>query len=152
VCSAVAQEPCKLTAMQTGTVAGTRDGRTLLLADSCELRLAAIELTDKSRSANRRHVAPGPVGRPNFAPLQSENIGRIAVARGQFVLVEGKVLSVRENGVTIIFESRTALGPRLYRHHFQASSAGIRPRASIRNGWRVIQFGYAVGSNSTAVP
>src|SRR5262249_57465266 len=49
--SATAQEPCKLTDIGTGTVASVRDGRTLLLADGRELRLAAIEPTDDSRDA-----------------------------------------------------------------------------------------------------
>jgi endonuclease YncB( thermonuclease family) len=38
---------------------------------------------------------------PNFAPLSSENLTMLAAARGQFVLIEGQVLSVRESGATI---------------------------------------------------
>jgi endonuclease YncB( thermonuclease family) len=38
---------------------------------------------------------------PNFAPLSSENLARLEALRGQFALVEGKVLSVRESGATI---------------------------------------------------
>ena len=38
---------------------------------------------------------------PNFAPLSAENLSRLQAARGQFALVEGKVLSVRESGATI---------------------------------------------------
>lgn len=38
---------------------------------------------------------------PNFAPLSSENLPGLRAARGQFALVEGKVLSVRESGATI---------------------------------------------------
>ena len=38
---------------------------------------------------------------PNFAPLPSHDVTRITAVRGQFALVEGKVLSVRENGATI---------------------------------------------------
>ena len=38
---------------------------------------------------------------PNFAPLQAENLPRLAAERGHFALVEGKVLSVRESGATI---------------------------------------------------
>jgi endonuclease YncB( thermonuclease family) len=48
---AVAQERCPLTAIGTATVASVRDGRTLLLADGRELRLAAIEVTEQSRAA-----------------------------------------------------------------------------------------------------
>src|SRR5215475_13178498 len=49
--NAMAQESCKLTDIGTGTVASVRDGRTLLLADGRELRLAAIEATDDGRDA-----------------------------------------------------------------------------------------------------
>jgi endonuclease YncB( thermonuclease family) len=38
---------------------------------------------------------------PNFAPLSAENLARLKALRGQFALVEGKVLSVRESGATI---------------------------------------------------
>ncbi len=57
VCNAVAQEPCKLTAMETGSAASIRDGRTLLFSVGRELRLTAIEVTDKSRSAVQSLVA-----------------------------------------------------------------------------------------------
>lgn len=38
---------------------------------------------------------------PNFAPLAAENLPRLSAERGRFVLIEGKVLSVRESGATI---------------------------------------------------
>jgi len=169
VCNAVAQEPCKLTTIGTAQVAAVRDGRTLLLADGRELRLAAIEVTDDSRVALQVLVAGqtlrlerfGPehdrYGRlvalafagdahkslqqtmleqgrarvsirmggkacadallraeraaraarrglwadPNFALLSAENLTQLQAIRGQFALVEGKVLSVRESGATI---------------------------------------------------
>ncbi len=168
-CNAMAQAPCKFVDAGTATVGGVRDGRTLLLADGRELRLAAIEVTASSRdtlqhlaagrsvrlehpgaatdrygrlvafvyaenseqSLQQTMVAQGQArvsGRignkacadvllsaekaarkarrglwadPNFAPLRPENISRIGAARGQFALVEGKVLSVRESGATI---------------------------------------------------
>jgi endonuclease YncB( thermonuclease family) len=201
LCSATAQEPCKLTDMGTGTVASVRDGRTLLLADGRELRLAAIEATDDSRETLQSLVSKrdlqlkqlGPevdrYGRlvafvfadnsqqsvqqmlleqgrarvsarigskacadllltaeraaraahrgvwadPNFAPLRSENLDRIAAARGQFALVEGKVLSVRESGATIYLN----FGRRwthdftvtiLKRHRRAFATAGIDPK------------------------
>jgi endonuclease YncB( thermonuclease family) len=169
VCSAAAQEPCKLTAIGTANVAAVRDARTLLLDDGRELRLAAIEVPDDSRAALQALVAGHPLrlerlgaerdrygrliafafiddaqrsvqqamveqgqarvsvrvgdkacadallsaergaraaGRglwadPNFAPLSAENLPRLQAGRGQFALVEGKVLSVRESGATI---------------------------------------------------
>jgi endonuclease YncB( thermonuclease family) len=54
---AAAQERCKLSAIGTATVAAVRDGRTLLLADGRELRLAGIEVADGSRAALQRLVA-----------------------------------------------------------------------------------------------
>ena len=38
---------------------------------------------------------------PNFAPLRSDDYRRFRAENGRFVLVEGKVLSVRESGATI---------------------------------------------------
>jgi endonuclease YncB( thermonuclease family) len=169
VCNAVAQEPCTGTAIGSVNVAAVRDGRTLLLGDGRELRLAGIEVTADSRTALQSLVAGhvlrlerlGPehdrYGRlvafafiddaphsvqqdlleqgrarvsvrvgdkacsdallsaeraaraarrglwadPNFAPLSAENLIRLQAMRGQFALVEGKVLSVRESGATI---------------------------------------------------
>lgn len=169
VCNAVAQEPCTRTPIGTVNVAAVRDGRTLLLADGRELRLAGIEVTADSRAALQTLVGGHPLrlerlgperdrygrlvafafiegtphsvqqtlleqGRarvsarigdkacadallsaeraaraarrglwadPNFAPLSAENLTRLQAMRGQFALVEGKVLSVRESGATI---------------------------------------------------
>ena len=61
VCNAAAQEPCKLTAIGTANVAAVRDGRTLLLDDGRELRLAAIEVSDDSRDALQTLVGSGPL-------------------------------------------------------------------------------------------
>ncbi|MDP2412064.1 MAG: thermonuclease family protein [Pseudolabrys sp.] len=166
---ASAQEACGQAAAGLATIAAVRDGRTLLLADGREIRLAAIEVTEASRAALvalaegralTLRSAPGGTDRygrptvfayppggpqslqqtlleqglarmsarvdekncvlallaaeraardagrglwadPNFAPLRAENLPRIAAERGQFALVEGKVLSVRESGATI---------------------------------------------------
>ena len=166
---AAAQEACKLSGLGTATVAGVRDGRTLLLADGRELRLAAIEADDANCAAlnalaagktlrleklgpdqdrygrvvaiaytddaleslqqvmlaqgqarvsarvgdrpcaelllrvehTARAARRGIWADPNFAPLPSHDVTRIAAVRGQFALVEGKVLSVRESGATI---------------------------------------------------
>jgi endonuclease YncB( thermonuclease family) len=200
-CSAAAQAPCKLADIGTATVAGVRDGRTLLLADGRELRLAAIEVTDSSLDALRQLVGGGSVrleqlggvtdrygrlvafvyaenmeqsvqqamiaqglarvsGRignkacaevllgtekaarkarrglwadPNFAPLRPENITLIGAARGQFALVEGKVLSVRESGATIYLNfgrrwTRDFTVTILKRHRREFAAAGIDPK------------------------
>lgn len=187
VCSAAAQEPCKLTAMGTEAVAGIRDGRTLSLADGRELRLAAIEVTDKSLTALQSLVEGRDVRlkqlsreRDRYERLVafvqqvmlkqdqarvSARIGGKACAdvllsaertarmshRGQwptpisppcsqkilpgFAAARGSICAGRRQGLVgagkrrhNIFESRTALDPGLYRHHSEASSAGIRRR------------------------
>ncbi len=57
MCNAVAQESCKLTVISTtAKISAVRDGRTLVLDDGRELRLAAIEAGDDSRDALRRLV------------------------------------------------------------------------------------------------
>jgi endonuclease YncB( thermonuclease family) len=66
-CNAAAQEPCRLTAIGTANVAAVRDGRTLLLDDGRELRLAAIEVPDDNRAALQALVAGH--------PLQLERLG-----------------------------------------------------------------------------
>jgi endonuclease YncB( thermonuclease family) len=48
---AAAQDTCKLTALGTAEVAAVRDGRTLLLKDGREVRLAGIEIADDARAA-----------------------------------------------------------------------------------------------------
>ena len=48
-----------------------------------------------------RHAGRGLWANPNFAPLPAENLRRLEAERGRFVLVQGKVLSVRESGGTI---------------------------------------------------
>lgn len=48
---ASAEDTCKLTPLGSAQVAVVRDGRTVLLADGREVRLAGIEVTDGSRAA-----------------------------------------------------------------------------------------------------
>ena len=77
------------------------------------------ELLKAERAA--RTAARGLWADPNFAPLPSHDVTRITAVRGQFALVEGKVLSVRENGATIVCQFRAAVGAGLRGHHPQAS-------------------------------
>ncbi len=58
---ASAQETCKLTTLGTAKAAAVRDGRTLLLADGRELRLAGIEVTDDSRAALQSLIGDRPL-------------------------------------------------------------------------------------------
>jgi endonuclease YncB( thermonuclease family) len=198
---AAARAPCKLVDIGAASVAAVRDGRTLLLADGRELRLAAIEVTGNSRDALQHLVdghsvrleqlgtAPDRYGRlvafvyaddteqsvqeamvaqgrarvsgrignkacadvlldaekaarkarrglwadPNFAPLRPENVTRIGAARGQFALVDGKVLSVRESGATIYLNfgrrwTRDFTVTILKRHRREFAAAGIDPK------------------------
>ena len=201
LCNIAAEETCKGAPMGAGAVAAVRDGRTILLTDGREVRLAGIEVDDEARAALQSLVGErrlwleqlGPerdrYGRlfalvypddlgpsfqqtmleqgharvssrvgdractdallraeraaraarrgiwsdPNFAPLRSQDTGRITAARGEFTLVEGKVLSVRESGATIYlnFGRRwtrdfTVTIPKRLRREFAA--AGIDPK------------------------
>ena len=201
VSSAAAQEACKLPGLGTATAATARDGRTLLLADGRELRLAAIEAGDAGRAALNALAAgktlrleklgqetdrygrvvaiayadespeslqqamlaqgqarvsvragDGPCAElllkteraaraarrglwadPNFAPLPSHDVTRIRAFRGQFALVEGKVLSVRESGATIYVNfgrrwTEAFAVTILKRHRRDFAAAGIDPK------------------------
>lgn len=71
---------------------------------------------------------------PNFAPLPAENLARLEAERGRFVLVEGKVLSVRESGATIYVnfgrrwtrDFTVTISRRLQRSF---AAAGVEPKA-----------------------
>ena len=76
VCNAAAQDGCKLTAIGSANVAVVRDGRTLLLADGRELRLAAIEVADGSRAALQALVAGHPL-RLERLELERDRYGRL---------------------------------------------------------------------------
>ncbi len=76
VCNAAAQENCKLTAIGTANVAAVRDGRTLMLDDGRELRLAAIEVTDEARNALQTLVGGGPL-RLEWLGAEHDRYGRL---------------------------------------------------------------------------
>ena len=199
--SGATAQDCKFADLGTVTVASVRDGRTLLLTDGRELRLAAIEADDAGRAtlnalatgktlrleklgpeqdrygrvvalayADDAHeslqqvlLAQGQarvsarVGNPpcaelllraeraaratmrglwadpNFAPLQSHDVIRITAVRGQFALIEGKVLSVRESGATIYVNfgrrwTQDFAVTILKRHRWNFAAAGIEPK------------------------
>jgi endonuclease YncB( thermonuclease family) len=70
---------------------------------------------------------------PNFAPLPADHTTEIAAKRGQFVLVEGKVLSVHESGGTIYlnFARRWSKGfsaAIATRARRQFAAAGVEPK------------------------
>ena len=75
-CDAVAQETCKLTAIGSAQVATVRDGRTLMLDDGRELRLAAIEAGDDSRHALELLVDGRPLRLEQLA-AESDRYGRL---------------------------------------------------------------------------
>ena len=84
----MAQDPCKLTDIGTGTVASVRDGRTLLLADGGELRLAAIEVADESRDALQSLWAGRPAAeatQPRARSLRAHCCVRLCRQREQSV-------------------------------------------------------------------
>jgi len=166
--AAMAQDACGGADLGGGTVASIRDGRTLVLADGREVRLAALEapadgsalaalaghhpltlkagpeatdrygrtvafafpagsvesLQESLLAAGRARVSTRTGGEscarrllaaerqaraagrglwadPNFAPLRADDYHRLRAETGHFVLVEGKVLSVRTSGATI---------------------------------------------------
>ncbi len=195
--AAAAQEACKLAPLGTAEVAAVRDGRTLMLRDGRELRLAAFETpagaqaalaSDKTLTLKKlgaesdrygRFVAfafppdspaslqqtllvagqarvSGRVGDkacadallttesaaraakrglrpdPNFALLPADHVSELAAERGHFVLVEGKVLSVRESDGTIYlnFARRWSKGFSIAsRARRDFAAAGIEPKA-----------------------
>jgi endonuclease YncB( thermonuclease family) len=220
---AAAERTCQLEPAGTAEVASVRDGRTLLLRDGSELRLAAIEpatggeallskltlgktltlkrlgpdardrygrllafafapdstqslqqalldqglarvsarIGDKAcaeallsgeraaRAANR-----GLWSDPNFAPLRSDDIPRLAAQRGRFALVEGKVLSVRESGGTIYLnfgrrwtrDFSVIIASRLRRSF---AAAGIEPKSL--EGRRILVRGFIEQRNGPII-
>src|SRR5215475_260589 len=89
--SATAQESCKLTDMGTGTVASVRDGRTLLLADGRELRLAAIEASDDGRDALQSLVGKRDLRLKKLGP-EIDRYGRLVA----FVFADNTPQSVKQ--------------------------------------------------------
>ena len=73
---AVAEDTCKLVATGTATVAEVRDGRTLLLTDGRELRLAAIEADDSGRDT-LRSLVDGRVIRLESPGADQDRYGRV---------------------------------------------------------------------------
>jgi endonuclease YncB( thermonuclease family) len=94
-CNAAAEGPCKFVDIGTATVASVRDGRTLLLADGRELRLAAIEVTDNSRDALQQLVS-GRIVRLEGLGTAADRYGRLVA----FVYTENTEQSVQQTMVT----------------------------------------------------
>src|SRR6185437_4803493 len=90
-CNAAAQEPCKLTGIGTADVAAVRDGRTLLLKDGRELRLAGIEVTDDSRAALQA-LAAGQTLRLERLGAERDRYGRVVA----FAFVGDAMQSVQQ--------------------------------------------------------
>jgi endonuclease YncB( thermonuclease family) len=94
-------------------------------------RTCAADLLAAEKAARNAHR--GLWADPNFAPLAAENTTRLRAESGQFVLVEGKVLSARESGATIYMnfgrrwaESFSVTIPRRLGRSFTA--AGMEPK------------------------
>lgn len=62
-------------------------------------KICAANLLATERAARR--AGRGRWANPNFAPLPADNFLRLQAERGRFVLVQGKVVSVRESGATV---------------------------------------------------
>ncbi|MGN6570652.1 MAG: thermonuclease family protein [Pseudolabrys sp.] len=96
-------------------------------AKACAEALLTIER--QARSAHRGLWAD-----PNFAPLSAEDYRRFRVEKGRFVLVEGKVQSVRESGATIYVNfgrrfTRDFSVTILRRLRGEFTAAGVEPKA-----------------------
>jgi len=76
VCNAAAQEPCRLDSLGTAKVVAIPDGRTLLLGDGRELRLAGIEAGEDSRAA-LQDVAAGQSLRLERLGAERDRYGRV---------------------------------------------------------------------------
>jgi endonuclease YncB( thermonuclease family) len=74
--TSLADEPCRGQAMGTVNVAAVRDGRTLVLDDGRELRLAAIEAGADSRGALQALIAGRPL-RLERLGAESDRYGRL---------------------------------------------------------------------------
>lgn len=94
---------------------------------ACADGLLALE---RGARATRR----GLWANPNFAPLAADNLLRLRAEGGRFVLVEGKVLSVRESGARIYLNfgrrwTRDFSVILLRRHKPAFTAAGFDPKA-----------------------
>ena len=89
---AVQAAECKLDATGTGVVASVRDGRTLLLADGREVRLAAIEVTETSREALRTLAAGQKVRLARLGREEHDRYGRLVA----FVFAEEAPQSLQQ--------------------------------------------------------
>jgi endonuclease YncB( thermonuclease family) len=87
---AAAQE-CKLITLGTGEVASVRDGRTLMLTDGSEVRLAGIEVSGDSRSALQQAIGGGAIRLESLNP-ERDRYGRIVA----LVFAGGAQRSVQE--------------------------------------------------------
>ncbi len=91
LCHAAAQDGCTLTAIGTAKVAAVRDGRTLLLADGRELRLAGIEVGDDSRAALQALAAGHAIRLGRIGP-ERDRYGRLVA----FAFVDDAQQSVQQ--------------------------------------------------------
>jgi endonuclease YncB( thermonuclease family) len=106
-------------------------------------KACAAALLTMERQARATHK--GLWADPNFAPLAADDYRRFRVEKGRFVLVEGKVLSVRESGATIYVNfgrrfTRDLSVTILRRLRGSFTAAGVEPAAL--QGRRIRVRGY----------
>jgi len=102
---AVAENTCKLAATGTATVAEVRDGRTLVLTDGRELRLAAIEVDDTARPA-LRSLVNGRVIRLEKLSADQDRYGRVVA----FIYANDTGSSVQE---AMVFNGQARVSARI---------------------------------------
>ena len=101
----VAENTCKLVATGTATVAEVRDGRTLLLTDGRELRLAAIEADDSGRAA-LRSLVDGRIIRLENLGMDQDRYGRVVA----FIYANDTGSSVQE---AMVFSGKARVSARI---------------------------------------
>jgi hypothetical protein len=88
---------------------------------------------------------------PNLAPLQVENLAKLTAEQGRFAPVEGKVLSVRENGATIYMSISGGAGRGISPSpYLNADSGHSSQRAWSQSSLKDAPFACADGSNGAA--
>lgn len=102
---ALAQPACKLTPIGTATVAAVRDGRTLSLTDGRTLRLAGLEVTDKSRAVLQQ-LAAGKTLRLEKLSAERDRYGRVVA----FAFAGGSRESLQQ---ALLAAGAARVGPRV---------------------------------------
>jgi endonuclease YncB( thermonuclease family) len=118
---------CRLTPLGVAAVGSVRDGRTVILADGRELRLAGIEVADRGAEALRALVDGQTIRLENFGP-GTDRYGRMVA----FVSLPGAGQSVQE---TLLEQGQALVSARIGdKACAEALLAGERRARNARRG------------------